>query len=52
MTKNEIIDGLRDLIRDREVFTDGNDIFQHDIDVLQAAIEKISELPDWEVNRQ
>lgn len=43
MTKTEIIDQLKDLIRDRESFLDGTDdnIFCRDIAALKGAIELI-----------
>jgi len=44
LTKDEVLAGLTDLIRDRESLIDPtdedeNNIFQHDIEVLKSALE-------------
>jgi len=44
MTRDEVLAGLTDLIRDRESLInptdeDENNIFQHDIEVLKTALE-------------
>lgn len=47
----EIIDGLKDLIKDRESFIDQNqnepdNVFEHDKQVLKAAIDALSSVPE------
>ncbi|MDD3363541.1 MAG: hypothetical protein PHZ03_01020 [Syntrophomonas sp.] len=44
MTRDEVLAGLTDLIRDRESLInptdqDENNVFQHDIEVLKSALE-------------
>ncbi|MFW5890753.1 MAG: hypothetical protein ACOCUI_00885 [bacterium] len=50
MKIKEIINGLQDLIDDRESFLDkdgkGDKVFRYDIDVLKAAINYIEESED------
>ncbi|CAB1247089.1 protein of unknown function [Ruminococcaceae bacterium BL-4] len=48
METPEIIDGLKDLIKDRNSFIDQNEpdnIFEHDKEVLKAAIDALSAAP-------
>jgi hypothetical protein len=48
MKTSEIIDGLNDLIKDREALIDENDdgIFSHDKEVLKAAVEMLNKQSD------
>lgn len=45
----EIIDGLKDLIKDRDSFIDQNEpdnMFEHDKEILKAAIDALSAAPE------
>ena len=49
METPEIIDGLKDLIKDRNSFIDQNEpdnVFEHDKEILKAAINALSATPE------
>ncbi|CAB1240004.1 protein of unknown function [Ruminococcaceae bacterium BL-4] len=55
MKVREIIDGLKDLIKDRESFIDQDEpdnVFGHDKDVLNAAIDALSAAPENEALKE
>lgn len=48
----EIIDGLKDLIKDRESFIDQNEpdnVFEHDKEILKAAIDALSAIRENDI---